>query len=391
MSKPEEIILIRYCSHCLLPDTKPDLYFDDSGKCAACIAFDERPNIDWSRREKEFSDVLKHYSKLSKSQWDCVVPVSGGKDSTIQVLKILELGFTPLCVISSTCHLSQIGRLNIDNLRQLGVDLIEFSPNPIVRRRLNRIGLETVGDIAWPEHLGIFTIPVKAAVLYKTPLIVWGENSQNEYGGPSGSQENKYLDRNWLEEFGGLLGLRVSDLESVYGFTPKELAMYQYPSKEDLEECQVTGVFMGQYFPWDGMANYFLAQANGFKSFGSPIEGSAVDYENLDNLQHGIHDYFKFLKFGFGRATDLVSINIRRGRLTRAQGLEIVKQRDGKYPDTYLGIELSEILRPLSLSVKDFDEICLRFTNPDIFVRNESGEYLRSGKDLIKVNYDNAD
>ena len=118
----------------------------------------------------------------------------------------------PLCVTSTTCDLSEIGRHNIENIKNLGVDYIEMSPNPIIRAKLNKIGLKTIGDISWPEHVGIFTIPVRAAVQYNVPLIVWGENSQNEYGGPAAAADNKVLNRRWLEEFGGLLGLRTNDL-----------------------------------------------------------------------------------------------------------------------------------------------------------------------------------
>lgn len=385
------IRLIRYCSLCFLPDTKPDLYFDDAGLCAACISYERRPSVDWELREKEFADLVAVYANRSTVNWDCVIPVSGGKDSTVQVLKILELGFNPLCVTSTTCDLSPIGRMNIENIKNLGVDYIEFSPNPKIRRSLNQIGLREVGDIAWPEHVGIFTIPVQVAVKYKIPLIVWGENSQNEYGGPSKDAASNTLTRKWLEEFGGLLGLRVKDLSSAYGIEPKNLLAYQYPSEEELATVGVSGIFMGHYFPWDGLSNYLLAQANGFNSYGRIIEGSAVDYENLDNYQHGIHDYFKFLKFGYGRATDIVSMQIRRGRLTRKQGLEIIKKNDGIYPSSYLGKSLEEILSRIEISIEEFDVICNRFTNQKIFLTNSDGTLKKNGRNLVKTNYDNYD
>ena len=172
--------MITYCTSCFLPSTKPDLYFDESGICAACIAYRDRKTIDWKLRESEFNEIIKRIRSKSKSAWDCIVPVSGGKDSTAQVIKVLDLGLNPLCVNSTTCDLSEIGRINIQNIKQLGVDYMEFSPNPVVRAKLNRIGLDQVGDISWPEHVGIFTIPVRAAVQFNVPLIVWGENSQNE-------------------------------------------------------------------------------------------------------------------------------------------------------------------------------------------------------------------
>lgn len=385
-------IVIKYCYICLLPSTKPDLRFDNRGVCSACNAYANRDEVDWGARRKEFDLIVSKFRSKSATKWDCIIPVSGGKDSTAQVLKILEVGLHPLCVTSTTCDLSQIGRNNIENIKNLGVDLVEFSPNPVIRRKLNKIGLEVVGDIAWPEHVGIFTIPVRAAVEFKVPLIIWGENSQNEYGGPASAQSSQYLNRRWLEEFGGMLGLRVSDLHTNHGFQEKDLIPYTYPSDNELKDAGVTGLFLGHYFPWDGLSNYLLAQANGFESFGSVIEGSIVDYENLDNYQHGIHDYFKFLKFGFGRATDIASLHVRRGRLTRQQAQQTVKLNDGKYPWTYLRKPLDQILNRIDVSIQEFDVICERFTNKDLFLKDKDGKLIRdSSNSLVKVNYENSE
>lgn len=381
---------LKYCTVCVLPDSKPDLHFNAEGVCAACQAYANRGLVDWEARKKDFLNLTNSFKDLTDKSWDCVVPVSGGKDSTFQVLKMLELGMRPLCVTATTCDLSEVGLQNIQNIRNLGVDHITFSPNPVVRRKLNRIGLTEVGDIAWPEHVGIFTIPVRVAVQYNIPLIVWGENSQNEYGGPAGATDSMILDRRWLEEFGGLLGMRVSDLAHSQGITEGDLAPYTYPSAESLESVGITGVFLGQYFPWDGMTNALVAQANGFRTTGKVVEGSMVDYENLDNHQHGIHDYFKFLKFGFGRATDIASLHVRRGRLTREQALEIVKARDGKFPWSYLDKPLEEILRPLEMTIEEFNELCDRFTNKDLFVKNRDGSLKRDKLgNLTKTHYDN--
>jgi hypothetical protein len=204
---------------------------------------------------------------------------------------MLQLGLNPLCVTATTCDLSEIGRKNIQNIKNLGVDYVEFSPNPVIRRKLNRIGLNQVGDIAWPEHVGIFTIPVRAAVQYEIPLLVWGENSQNEFGGPAAAAANNVLDRRWLEEFGGMLGLRVTDLVGLEGIKAKDIIPYTYPSDEELKRVGVTGIFLGHYIPWDGYSNALIAQVNGFESLGRTIEGSVVDYENLDNHQHGIAEH----------------------------------------------------------------------------------------------------
>jgi len=382
--------MLTYCKMCVMPDTKPDLHLDDDGVCNACRSYESRASVDWDARYADLLRVLERYRTGADGNWDCIVPVSGGKDSTYQVVRMLQLGLNPLCVTSTTCDLSELGRLNIENLKRLGVDHIEVSPNPIVRAKLNRIGLTQVGDISWPEHVGIFTIPVRAAVQFNVPLIVWGENSQNEYGGPAAASGNNVLNRRWLEEFGGLLGMRVSDLVGQEGIEAKHLIHYTYPSDDDLARVGVTGLFLGHYIPWDGLSNALIAQANGFRTCETVVEGSMVNYENLDNHQTGIHDYFKFLKFGFGRATDLACLHIRRGRLTRQDGLEAVKRLDGKFPWRYLGKSLEDILRPLDITADEFVRVCDKFTNKKIFKRDVSGSLLKDREgNLVKVNYDN--
>lgn len=382
--------MLTYCRRCVMPDTKPDLHLDEAGICNACRSYESRRVVDWDQRHEELLGLLEKYRRPKGENWDCIVPVSGGKDSTYQVVRMLQYGLNPLCVTSTTCDLTDLGRKNIENLKQLGVDYIEVSPNPRVRAKLNRVGLLQVGDISWPEHVGIFTIPVRAAVQFNVPLIVWGENSQNEYGGPAAAAEGNVLTRRWLEEFGGLLGMRVSDLVGQEGIEDKHLINYTYPSDEELARVGVTGLFLGHYIPWDGLANTLIASANGFRSYDKIVEGSMVNYENLDNYQTGIHDYFKYLKFGFGRATDLACLHIRRGRLTRQDGLDAVRRLDGRFPWEYLGKSLEDILRPLDITVDEFIRICDKFANKKIFKRDVSGALVKDRNgNLTKLNFDN--
>lgn len=380
--------MIEYCRNCIIPSTRPDIEINKTGICSACIAFKNRVNINWKVRKAQLLNIVKNFR--TDSYWDCIVPVSGGKDSTYQTIKILELGLKPLCVLSSTCQLSEIGKKNIENLKKIGVDLIEFSPNPNIRKKLNYIGLTVVGDIAWPEHVGIFTIPVHFAIKFKIPLIVWGENSQNEYGGPEEAQKKNILDRRWLEEFGGLIGLRVSDLVDIYSFKKKDLLPYFYPEPEVLEKHNITGIFLGHYLPWNPIENAKIAKEKGFNFFYKQVEGSYFEYENLDNLQHGIHDYFKFLKFGFSRATDQLSILIRRGLIDRSKAIKIAKEIDGKFPWKYLDVKIGEILNYIDLSFDEFENIADQFTNYKIFKTDSFGKLIKDNmKNLTKINYDN--
>ena len=361
----------------MYPESKPDLSFDNRGVCSACVGFERRKAVDWEQRRREFDIVTDRYRCSDGSNYDCIVPVSGGKDSTYQVIRLLQRGLNPLCVTATTDSLTEVGRLNIENIAKLGVDHIEVTMNPVVRRRLNRLALSEIGDISWPEHVAIFTVPVRMATQLKIPLLVWGENSQNEYGGPAVSSDNHVLDRRWLEEFGGLLGLRVSDVIGLEDISRRDLVQYHYPSDQELRDVGVTGIFLGHYFPWDGYQNSLIAQGYGFQTSSTIVEGSLANYENLDNYQTGIHDYFKYLKYGFGRATDIACNHIRRGRLTREDAIALVKRHDGIFPLSYLGRPLAEILREIDMTVEEFQFVCDRFTNKQIFKTDNRGKPIR--------------
>jgi N-acetyl sugar amidotransferase len=383
--------MIKYCKRCVMPETKPDLYIDPEGVCSACRHFEQRREVDWEERKNDLQQILDRYRAKDGSNYDCIIPVSGGKDSHFQTIKMLELGMNPLCVTATTDKLTAIGRHNIESIKKLGVDYLEVSANPMVRRRINRLALDQIGDISWPEHVAIFTVPIRIAVQFGVPLIVWGENPQNEYGGPAAAAKDKVLTRRWLEEFGGLLGLRVSDLIGQEGIEPRHLLQYTYPSDKELRRVGVTGIFLGYYLPWDGFSNALIAQAHGFKTYDRFVEGSLVNYENLDNAQTGIHDYFKFLKYGFGRATDLACLHIRRGRLSRKDGIKLVKMHDGKFPWVYLGTPLQEILDEIGLTQEEFVRICDRFTNKKLFVRDSRGHLVKDQHgNLTKINDDNV-
>jgi N-acetyl sugar amidotransferase len=352
---------MKYCTRCLYPDSKPDLTFNKEGVCSACTAFDAREDIDWARRQKDFQKIVDD-AKKEKKQYDCIVPVSGGKDSHYQTLMALQYGLKPLAVTATTDHISDIGHRNLDNISQLGVDHVHVTCNGKIRKKLNAFSLREIGDISWAEHATIFSIPFRVASWFDVPLVIYGENPQNEYGGPSEEkQKATKIDQKWLEEFGGLNSLRVSDIVDQKLFTQQEMELYTYP------KTNAKGVFLGQFFPWDGAKNAEIACHNGFRTAYGPVEGTGYDYENLDNLQTGIHDYFKYLKFGFGRCTDIASNHIRRQNITRREAKEIVELYDGRYPSTYLGVPLQDILDRIEVEIEEFLELAHHWANKDLF------------------------
>jgi len=359
---------LKRCTICLLPETKPGLTFNERGVCSACQNFEDRSRIQWDERAEQLGEFLEK-NRGSYCSYDCIIPVSGGKDSFFQVHMIKEkLGLHPLLVTATTCHPSELGKRNLATLQSVdGVDSIQVTTDARVRRWMNKVGLLEYGDISLPEHISIFTIPVQVAVRYGIKTIVWGENPQNEYGtGPKEDAQSFRLDKEWVDKHGGLLGVTPHTLVDRHGYSYDEMLPYLYPKQEEIDKVGVTGIFLGHFVPWDGFHNSKVAKKMGFESHTKIVEGSACNYENLDNLQTGIHDYFKWLKFGFGRATDICSSWIRRGYITRNIGFEIVAERDGTYPYSYLDVPLDEILGHIGLMKGVFNAACGRHRNAEI-------------------------
>jgi N-acetyl sugar amidotransferase len=346
------------CRRCLYPNTKPDLHFSAEGICSACQAYDNRPKVDWAERRQQFLDfVSDHRGKTH----DVIVACSGGKDSTAQIVKCLELGLKPLAVTATTDHLSDIGRRNLDNVSRL-CDHVEVTPNKLTRARISKFALQEVGDISWCEHHLIWSVPAREAVQRGIPIVIYGENPQAEYGaGVPGTEKAERLTKKWVDEYGGLLGLRLSDMTDILGIPERDLELYRYP------EGDIKALFMGAFFPWDGYENYKIAAMHGFETYPGDVEGSLYGYENLDNYQTGLHDAVRYWKFSYTRAVDIASTHIRRGRLTRGEAVELCRRVEGYIPTTYLGKSYVQILRQIGMSISEFQEVAVRFADRNLF------------------------
>ncbi len=378
---------MRYCKRCLYPDTKPGLGFQD-GVCDACRNVGFKDKIDWDKRKKELKETLEKYRSKDGSRYDCIIPVSGGKDSHYQTYVIKEeFGLNPLLVNFHPHDFTETGRKNLENLKKLGVDCIEFSANPVIYNKISRFGLLELGDFEWPEHIGIFTIPVQVAVAYKIPLLVWGENSQMEYGGADA--DRVFLDKEWNEKHGGYFRDKVKPEDMTkYGIDKRDLKPYLYPSDEEIAKIGVTGIFLGHFIKWDIFKQLEFVEKLGFSRFPEHREGTYDNWENLDTEYTVFHDYFKFLKYGFGRATDHTSIEIRYGRMTRQEGLKLVKQYEGKIPRK----RLKEFLQDAELTWDEFLKVCEKFTNKSLFKTDSNGNLIRDKNgDIEKIAYDNKD
>lgn len=363
---------MKICTNCVMPSTKPDLHFNEDGVCDACQSQKSKNSeIDWKKREEEFLNLIKQYKV--HPDYDCIIGVSGGKDSTYQVIKVLELGLNPLCICFEPTIPTEIGRKNLENLNNLGVDLIHIKRNPVVYKKLAKEAFIRTGDNEWQNHLGIFTTVPKFAVNFNIPLIIWGESPQIEYGGPASSKTRNTLDRQWLEEFGGLLGNRISDMVGVEGLTKKDLSLYTYASDEDIHRVGVTGLFLGYYFKWDLREVVKKSKEHGFSVQDRPVETTYENFENLDCYSNHVHDYLKYVKYGFGRATDNACLDIRLGYIKREEGVRLVNKYDGIPPKK----AINEYLNYTGFTQEEFNKIVDSYTNKRIFKRDENGKFIR--------------
>jgi len=359
------------CSKCVMPNTRPDTPFVD-GVCQACINYANRPQIDWAARQRALEELLDRF------HGECIVPSSGGKDSTYQVMKLLELGANVTVVTARTCHLTPIGRANIDNLAR-HARTIEVVPNMTVRAKLNRLGLEMVGDISWPEHVAIFTTPFRMAADLRIPLIIYGENPQDQYGGPKGSEEAKTMTHRWRSEFGGFLGLRPNDLVGQLGITSRDMEDYyidlpmRRPDHDGFEAH-----FLGAYIPWDSHHNAEVALQAGMQllrdQFGiahPPAAANLWPAENLDNAQTGLHDHMMWRKYGYGRGCAQASVDVRSGIAERDHALKWVMAADSLFPNQYADVPIAEVLDRIGMTRQKLNQIMDQFTNWEIMRRVE--------------------
>jgi N-acetyl sugar amidotransferase len=357
---------MRYCSNCILPDTRPNLVIGADGVCNACKSHGTKRQIDWPARKQAFDAVVAR-ARSRSSGYDCLIPVSGGKDSTWQVVKCLEAGLNPLAVTWKTPGRTAIGQRNLDNLVALGVDHIDYQINPGVERKFMFDALVRFGSTAVPMHMAIFAIPAKIAVKFGIPLIVWGENSAFEYGGRDEEKTGFKLDRAWLQRHGVTHGTTARDWISER-LTERELTPYFGPSETDLDAAGVLAVFLGYYFEWDPETTRRIAAEHGFVADINGPRTGLYDYADIDDDFISLHHWLKWYKFGFTRTFDNLSVDIRNGRIDRDQAIAVLRKRGDETPHA----DIDKFCAWVGITKERFFEIAETFRNQDVWVRRDN-------------------
>lgn len=357
---------IFWCKNCLNMSTRPRISFDDRGWCNACQWMEEKKGLDWSFRQSQLKDLLeKHRSK--NGNFDCIVPVSGGKDgSYVAYMLKNKYGMNPLAVTVRPALSLPIGDQNLFNFIQSGFNHIHVSTNPKVLDRLNKYGFIEKGFPYYGWLIAIHTAVIRTAINFKIPLLFYGEDGEIEYGGSTDSKNNPtygidYMRNVYLE--GGHKKVFERILEDG-DITEADLTFFTFPTEEEVSSVGMEFTHWSYYESWDSYRNYVVAKEH--CGLTEKDEGNSDTFTNFaqnDQALYALHAYLMYLKFGFGRATQDAGIEIRRGSMTRDQALNLVKMYDNAYPADLIPLYLDYY----KMTKEEFDAVLDKYANKNLF------------------------
>jgi N-acetyl sugar amidotransferase len=308
-----------------MPDTRPGIKFDSYGVCYPCLYADERKTVDWADRMTDLQMLLAHHStRHANDPYDCVVAVSGGKDSHVQVAILRDLGMRPMLVsVGDWFGKTKVGQKNFEAMCNANnCDSLLFRQSPALMRKMVKTAFLEVGSPTWPIDAAIYSVPLRAAQMLGVELVVYGEDIAATYGGPGvvgGPSARRQIDNDVVKPLDANWWL-------ARGITLPE--MLTYPPAEVVENLEP--FYLGYYIPWSGADNYMAAQATGFRSCdGEWGRGGCIEnYDQIDSIGYMVHPWLKYPKYGHARATDVASNWIREGRITRDEGVDLVLAND---------------------------------------------------------------
>ena len=357
---------IFWCKNCLNMSTRPRITFDLRGWCNACQWMEEKKKIDWASRERELKNLLdKNRSKVSG--FDCLVPVSGGKDGSYVTHQLEKIyGMKPLTVTIKPALSLDIGNDNLTNFINSGYNHIHVSCNPKVLDRLNKYGFIHKGFPYYGWLIAVQTAVIKVAVNFKIPLIFYGESGEIEYGGSTELKQKNLYDIEYMERVyldGG--HQKVFDLiKKDKDVDEKDLTFFQFPSKDEVSKVGLSLAHWSYFEPWDSYRNYVVAKEHcGLIEKEEGNEDTFTNFSQNDQDLYSLHVYLMYLKFGFGRATQDAGIEIRRGSMTRSQAVNLVKMYDNAYPSKLI----KKYLDYYQMSKEEFDKVLDKYANRDLF------------------------
>lgn len=340
---------IKYCTRCCLPETMEGITFDDFGVCTPCRSSEEKMHINWKEKEKKLLKIFQKFKK--KSLYDCILPISGGKDSTFQahVLKN-KYNLNPLSVTHGTNWLSVDGRYNLENLlSKFDLDNFFYLPHRKIVNDAAKKSINLIGDACWLCHTGASVFPIQIAINWKVPLMIYGESVAEKDG--RGSYKKTILFKDKLY-YGLKISSKVkSDKFLDKNFTQKDYSNLQYPSHNKMINNKVIYLHLGDYIFWDEQKQTeFIINEYNWK-MSERVENTYKGYKSNECIMAGVHDYLNFIKRGVGRATLHASDDIRRGLIRRDEAIQLIKKNDPQRPHA-----LDYFLKISKLKEKDVEQ-----------------------------------
>lgn len=371
---------MKYCKNCLQPDTRPNTKFDNDGVCPACIYFYKLPDVDWRERFQILQKILSKSTKRTNQQFDCIIGVSGGKDSTRQAIWARDkFGLRPLlaCLSYPPEQVTQRGVDNIANLIDLGFDVVMSAPSPVTWKKLMRESFLQFTNWAKSTELALFSSVPQLAIKYEIPLILWGENPGLQLGDLKTLGKNGY-DGNNLRNMNTLAGGGMDWIFDA-GFESKDLIPYMYPSSSEFEKHNLQIIYLGWFLgDWSLVNNGMHAAAYGLniREDGVKNTGDLFGVSSLDEDWVTLNQMIKYYKFGFGRVTDYVNEEIRLKRISREKAIDLVEKYDDSCSDDYIESFCSYI----DITTDEFWKKVYESVNQDLFKINKDGKITRRFK-----------
>ena len=364
---------VKFCKRCTISNQRPRIKFDENGICSACNFSDyKRTEIDWNERERELVELCNRFRK-GNGEYDVIVPCSGGKDGGFVAHQLkYKYGMNPLAVTWAPLKATEIGRKNLDNFIHAGFDSVLGTPNGIVTRKLTQLATRHIGDPFQPFIYGQTNYPMHQAIQNKVALIMYGENGEVEYGG---DMKNAFKPTRDIQDhdkhyFSGL----PPEFWTEHGVTDAELRPFMAPRYQDMVDNKTEIHFLGYYKFWDPQENYYYCREHtNFVPNEERSEGTYSKYASLDDKIDGFHYYLGFIKFGIGRTTSDTAHEIRDGKITREEGIALIRRYDGEFPQKHY----ADFLEYCNISDEEFRGIVDSWRADHIWRQTGNGWELR--------------
>lgn len=346
--------------------TRNRISFDERGWCNACQWMEEKKTLDWKARESELLALLEKYRSKTGS-FDCIVPVSGGKDgSYVSYMLKHKYGMNPLAVTVRPALSLEIGNQNLLNFINSGYNHIHITANPKALDRMNKYGFIEKGFPYYGWLIAIMSAVIRTAANFKIPLLFYGEDGEVEYGGSTETKNTALYDISYMKRiyFEGGYEKVFNRIKQDGDITESDLLFFRFPDDKEVSELGLSFTHWSYFENWDSYRNYVVAKQ--YCGLTEKNEGNVDTFTNFaqnDQALYNLHTYMMYLKYGFGRATQDAGIEIRRGSMTRDQALNLVRMYDNAYPhhliDTYLDY--------YKMTKEEFDAVLDTYANRELF------------------------